>query len=83
MASFRTGVTKQRSMPNFPKYEHFLPPDMCVSGGKKCSFFGKFGVLCFDIRSFALLRTISLVSFVQRKILERDSLRNGNQISIN
>ena len=30
----------------------FLPPDthtmyMCVSGGKECSFFGKFGVLCF------------------------------------
>ena len=20
---------------------------MCISGGKKCSFFGKFGVLCF------------------------------------
>ena len=20
---------------------------MCVSGGKKCSYFGKFGVLCF------------------------------------
>ena len=23
----------------------------CVSGGKKCSFFGKFGVLCFFITS--------------------------------
>ena len=38
-------------MPNFPKNEYFLPPDthtyVCVSGGKKYSFFGKFGVLCF------------------------------------
>ena len=40
-------------MPNFPKNEQFLPPYMhtyvhvCVSGGKKCSFFGKFGLLCF------------------------------------
>ena len=33
------------------KTEHFLPPDthtyMSVSGAKKCSFFGKFGVLWF------------------------------------
>ena len=38
-------------MPKFPKNKHFLPPDMhtyvCVSGGKKCLFFGNFGVLCF------------------------------------
>ena len=31
--------------------KHFLPPDthtyVCVLGGKKCSFFGKFSVLCF------------------------------------
>ena len=36
---------------------------VCVSGGKKCSFFIKFGVLCFfcntdfEIRDFALLPT--------------------------
>ena len=34
----------------FPKSKHFLLPDthmcVCLSGGKKCSFFGKFGVLC-------------------------------------
>ena len=32
---------------------------MCVSGGKKCSFFGKFGVLCFlqtSILRFGLFR---------------------------
>ena len=63
---------KKQSTRNFPKNEHFLPPDthtcksqnrcfkktarqifpktntyVCVSGGKKCSFFGKFGVHCF------------------------------------
>ena len=38
--------------------------DVCVSGGKKFSFFGKFGVLFFsrntrfEIRPFALLPTI-------------------------
>ena len=38
-------------MPNFPKNEHSLPLDthtyVYVSGVKKCSFFGKFDVLCF------------------------------------
>ena len=38
-------------MSNFPKNEHFLPTDthtyVCVSGGKKCTFFGKFALLCF------------------------------------
>ena len=49
--NLRTGVSRKQSVPNSPKNEHFLPPDthtnVCVSGGKKCSFFGKFGVLCF------------------------------------
>ena len=42
---------KKQSTPNFPKNEYFLLPDthtyVCVSGDKKCSCFGKFGVLCF------------------------------------
>ena len=36
----------------------FRKTNMCVSGGKKCSFFGKFGVLCFletPVFRFALL----------------------------
>ena len=45
------GVSRKQSTPNFLKNEHFLTPDTltygCVSGGKKCSFFEKFGVLCF------------------------------------
>ena len=57
-------------MPNFPKNEHFLPPDthtyICVSGGKKCSFFGKFSMLCFletPVLRFALL------PYYRRKVL--------------
>ena len=34
-------------MPNFPKNEHFLPPDSVRIREKKCSFLGKFGMLCF------------------------------------
>ena len=48
-------VTRKQRMLNFPKNGHFLPPDthtyVCVSGGKKCPFFGKFGVLCFLVTS--------------------------------
>ena len=61
-AILKTGVSRKQSTPNFLKNEHFLPPDthtyVCVSGGKKCSFFGKFGVLCFletSVLRFALL----------------------------
>ena len=44
-------LSRKHSTPNFPKNEHFLLPlthtYVCVLGGKKCSFYGKFGVLCF------------------------------------
>ena len=53
MANLKTEVTRKQSTPNFRKNEHFLP-----QGGKKCSFFGKFGVVCFLVTSilrFALL----------------------------
>ena len=39
-------VTRKQTTPNFPKNEHFLSP-----WGKKCSFFRKFGVLCFLVTS--------------------------------
>ena len=49
--NLQTGVTRKQGTPNFPKNEHFFPPDthtsVCVSGGDNCSFFGKFSVLCF------------------------------------
>ena len=48
-------VTRIQSTPNFPKKEHFLPPDthtyVCVSGCKKCSFFGTLGMLCILVTS--------------------------------
>ena len=61
--NLKTNVSRKQSIPNFPKNEDFLlPPDThmyaCVSEGKKCSFFGKFGVLCFletPVLRFALL----------------------------
>ena len=60
--NLKTTVTRRQSTLNFSKNEHFLTPDthtyVCASGGKKCSFFGKFGVLCFLVTSvlrFALL----------------------------
>ena len=71
MANLKTGVSRKQSTPNFSKNEHFLPPDtytyVCVSGGKKCSFFRKFGVLCFleaPVLGFALLPLSSPVLLV-------------------
>ena len=65
--NLKTGVSRKQSTPNFPKNEHFLPPDthtyVCVSGGKKCSFFGKFGVLCF-LETLAL--RFALLPYYQR-----------------
>ena len=57
----QNSVSRKQSTPNFPKNELFLPPRTHTyvrNGGKKCSFFGKFGVLCFcetPILRFALL----------------------------
>ena len=42
----------------FRKSEHFFPPDTYTSGGKKCSFYGKFCLPCFletHVLRFALL----------------------------
>ena len=61
-ANLEKGVTRKQSRSNFPKNEHFLPPDrhtgVFVSGGKKCSFFRKFdllGLLVTPVLRFALL----------------------------
>ena len=64
MGKSQNGCFKKnkQSTPNFPKNEHFLAPDthtyVCVSGGKKCSFFEKFDQLRFletPVLRFALL----------------------------
>ena len=47
---------------------------VCVSGGKKCSFFGKFGVLCFLetlILRFALLRYYRKTANLKAKIVKQ------------
>ena len=53
-ANLKTGLSRKQSTSNFPKNRHFL----CISGGKKCLFFGKLGVPCFletPVLRFALL----------------------------
>ena len=55
---------------------------VCVSGGKKCSFFGKFGVLCFLetlVLRFALLRYYRKTADLKAKIVKR-SLIGFNKI---
>ena len=58
----QNGYFKKTKHAKFSESEHFSPPDMLtyvrVSGGMKCSFLGKFGVLCFletPVLRFALL----------------------------
>ena len=67
----QNGCFKKTKQAKFSKKpEHFLPPDthtyVCVSGGKKCSFFEKFGVLCF--LETPLLR-LALLPYYRRIIL--------------
>ena len=57
--NLKTGVSRESS-PHFPNtnISYHLHTYVCVSGGKKCSFFGNFGVLCFletPVLRFALL----------------------------
>ena len=68
-ANLKTGVSRKLSTLNFPKNEHFLSPDthtyFSVSGGKKCSFFWKFDVLCFleaPVLKFVLLSYYQRIS---------------------
>ena len=70
---------KKTKHANFVKNKHFLLPDthtyVCVSGCKKCSFFGKFVVLCFlktPVLRLALLfyyrRNLLTTCFVETQI---------------
>ena len=58
-------VSTKQSTPNFPKNEHFLPPDKHTYVRKKC-FFGKFGVLCF-LETFVL--RFDLLPYYQRYLM--------------
>ena len=66
--NLKTEITRKQSKLNFPpKIEHFLLLDthtyVCVSGGKKCSFFRKFHVLCFLVTS---VLWFTLLSYYRR-----------------
>ena len=54
--NLKTSVSTKQSTPNFPKNKHFLLPDthtyVCISRGKKCSFFGKFDIVYFLVTLF-------------------------------
>ena len=65
--NLKKGISRKQSTPNLLKNEHLFPPDthtyVCISGGKKCSFFRKIWRALiswntrFEIRPFALLPT--------------------------
>ena len=71
------GVTRKQNMPNFLKNIHFLHSDMhtcvCVSGDKKCSSFGKFGVICFLVTP-ALRFALYLIA--------NDTIANDTTVSV-
>ena len=57
---------KKQSPPNFPKNKRFLPSDthtyVCLSGYKKCSFFGKFVRALFSLKTRFEIRTFPLIT---------------------
>ena len=57
--AFQFSRQKKSSFKKYTTYSLLsLKSYVCLSGGKKCSFFGKFGVLCFletTVLKFALL----------------------------
>ena len=76
-------VFQKRSTLNVPKNKHFLPHDthtyVCVSGGKRYSFFGKFGVLCFletPVLRFALLPYYRRICVLQLSVNQIVTLKN-------
>ena len=79
-SNLKTGVPRKQSTPNFPKNEHFLPSDMhahvCVSEGKKCSFFGKCDVLCFLETHFLRL---ALLPYYRRSTHTHERFFSVNQ----
>ena len=67
----QNGCYKKKSMPNFLKNEYYLLPDkhtyVCLSGGKKCLFFGKFPVSCFLV--MPVLR-LALLPYYRQYLVE-------------
>ena len=93
----KMGVSKQQSTPNFQKQTSLtlwyanVPPEtntyVCVSEGKKCSFIGKFGMLCFletPVLRFALLPiTDDTTRFLEKSLarLKLLSKKRGDRVT--
>ena len=79
-------VTRKQSTPNFPKKRTFLISWHLHVGGKKCSFFGKFGGLCFLVTSilrFAYLPDSAIIANLNsRKEFMKDRGVFGNLSNI-
>ena len=71
----QNGCIEKTNMSNFPKDEHFTY--VCVSAGKKCSFFGKFDVLCF--LETPVLRS-AFLPYYRRNILMKVLVKNSQQL---
>ena len=71
----QNGGKKKTKQAKFSENKHFLPAHThtyaCISEGKKCLFFGKFGVRYFssylrlEIHVFALLPTKYLLIYIK------------------
>ena len=71
----QTGVSRKQNTPNFPKNEHFLPPDTQT----RCSFFGKFGVFCFletPVLRFALFPSCRHIGVLTEKLFKVCCIQN-------
>ena len=70
----QNGCFKKKKHVKFSEKQTFLTPwytHVCVLGGKKCSFFGKFDVLCFletPVSRFALLPYYRWIGLIWVKI---------------
>ena len=67
--------------------EHFLLPDthtyVYVSEGKKCSFFEKFGVLCFLVTSILKFVLSSYYRRLHASVLfSLENIKNGSSFQI-
>ena len=79
-ANLKTGVSRKQSTPNFPKNEHFLPPDTHISRAKKYSFFAKFDKLCYR-RNTRVKRNNKIQKNRPVKVTVRDPSTKLNHLS--
>ena len=83
----QNGCFKKTKHTKFFEKRTFLPSDtppyVCVSGGKKCSFFENFGVLCFletPVLRFGLLPFYRRVLVIRKGYIYKKMYRNEKLI---